>query len=658
MANIFTIGGKTVEDVQIGGKTVQSIFDNTHSVLLWEKSSAEPDYFYLEDRSGAANSISMVSVYAGTMEEWLALEYSTDKQTWTAWDFTQDIPLAADGKVYFRGNNVKFSVSSGNYHSFASTGDVHAGGSVRSLFDKTVPASLNSQATMFGWMFYNMSTLVSVDRYLFSGINYGSAGSWRDTTNLFYDTFGGTSITTPPDLSEVHYVSSATFRETFNLCRQLTSAAPMDVTDINPSATNSFRSAYFNCSSLTDASPMNISFSTAYQYTLYQTFMGDGALVTPPDLSSITVLGNQSMYRTFYACTSLTSLRVGFTQWGSETSTDTNYRSNYQWTYNVRTSGVFTSPTTLPQTRNSEDGTTTADFIPYNWTIAGPDGKLPAPEITVENGTVTITDAGGNPSVTIYYTTDGRDPKTYGTAYTQPFSMPATPSVKAVAVYSGSGSVSDSDVAVCANPSAVMGYKLVPTSSMVNEQTDNLTYMLAGIDGDDYYLMHNSGWTVPSGTTEVYYDNGQRVNVLTYTDSNGNITTYIPVGGVTVANHEFTRTRVTQTGWETRVYLHAYGYLEGNGEEGYEVCTHLRPDGSASSIAQGGGMWYYDFDDAPVSKRKWSLSLRGWGLLEYGAYVPDTYGAGKRFYINTAVGAEPLGTVVVFKATSETIVNI
>ena len=367
MPNIFSIGNKTVDDVQIGGKTVKSIYDNTHSVLLWEKASAEPDYFYFEDRSGAANSVTLTKT--GPMEEWLALEYSTDKQTWTAWDFSQAIPLEADGKVYFRGDNQKFSVSSANYHYFASTGDVHAGGSVRSLFDKTVPASLNSQLTMFGWMFYNMSTLVSVDRYLFSGINYGSAGSWRDTTNLFYNTFVGTSITTPPDLTEVHHVTTGTFRETFNLCRQLTSAAPMDVTDIDPSSTNTFRSAYFNCSALTDASPMRISFPTAYQYTLYQTFMGDSALVTPPDLSSITVLGNQSMYRTFYACPALTSLKVGFTQWGSETSTDTNYRSNYQWTYNVRTSGVFTCPTALPQTRNSEDGTTIADYVPYNWTV-------------------------------------------------------------------------------------------------------------------------------------------------------------------------------------------------------------------------------------------------------------------------------------------------
>lgn len=652
----MTIGGKTVADIQIGGKTVQSIYDNTHSVLLWEKSSAEPDYFYFEDRSGAANSISMVSVYAGTMEEWLALEYSTDKQTWTSWDFTHTIPLAADGKVYFRGDNVKFSVSSGNYHSFASTGDIHAGGSVRSLFDKTVPASLNSQLTMFGWMFNGMSTLVSVDRDLFLGINYGSAGSWRDTTNLFYATFSNTSITTPPDLSEVHHVSGSTFRETFNQCRQLTSAAPMDVNDIEPSSANSFRSAYFQCYALTDATPMNISFSTAYNTTFNNTFTGCRLLVTPPDLSSITVLGNQSMYRTFYGCTALTSLKVGFTQWGSETSTDTNYRSNYQWTYNVNTSGVFYCPSTLTPTRNSADGTTTTDFIPYNWTITGPDGKLPAPEITVENGTVTITDAGGNPSVTIYYTTDGRDPRTYGTAYTQPFSMPATPSVKAVAVYNGSASVSDSDVSVYNNPSTVRGYKLVATNSIFDSSlSDDLHYMLAGVDNGAYYLMHNSGWTNPSGST-AYYDNGQPVSVLSYTDSSNNTVRYIPADSITVSDYEFVCTRVTRAGYTNHVYLHknSAAYLGQNNDESPNVCTALKPNVSSVAVAQGGGMWRYE-SDGPVWNGKVSLKLYATGLLEYGIGNSDYYSAGKRFYLNLEAQAEPLGTVVVFKATSETI---
>ena len=375
---IMRINGQTVKNASINGSDIKEIRNATTQVVLWQK--AAKDYFYFEDRSGAANSISMGSVYAGTTDEWLALEYSTDKDTWTSWDFTQSIPLAANGKVYLRGNNQKFSVSSGNYHYFGSTGNVYAGGSVRSLYDKQVPSTITSNVTMFGWMFYNMTTLVGVDTNLFAGINYGSAGSWRDTTNVFYRTFSGcSSLVTPPDLSGIGYVKGSTFRETFNQCTSLTSAAPTNIIDIDTSATNHFRSMYWQCYALTDASPMHIGFTTTGQYTLYQTFMACNNLVTPPDLTSIATLGNQSLYRAFYGCTSLTSLRVGFTQWGSETSTDPNYRSTYQWTYNVNTNGTFHCPVTLPQTKNSSDNTTSSDFIPYNWVA---DTTMASPTLT------------------------------------------------------------------------------------------------------------------------------------------------------------------------------------------------------------------------------------------------------------------------------------
>ena len=72
-------------------------------------------------------------------------------------------------------------------------------------------------------------------------------------------------------------------------------------------------------------------------------------------------------------------MRVGFTQWGSETSTDSNYRSNYQWTYNINTNGTFHCPVALPQTKNSSDNTTSSDFIPYNWVI---DTEIPEPTLT------------------------------------------------------------------------------------------------------------------------------------------------------------------------------------------------------------------------------------------------------------------------------------
>ena len=248
----ITINSKNPKAITIGGKAVKSLSINGD--VVWRN---EPDYFYFEDRSGAANTISMGSVYAGTTDEWLALEYSTDKETWTSWDFTQSISLAANSKVYFRGNNTKFSVSSGSYHYFESTGDVYAGGSVISLFDKTVPQTKTSNATMFGFMFKDMTHLVGVDTNLFAGIDYGTSGSWRDTTNMFYGTFSGcSSLVTPPDLSGLHYAKGSTFRETFNQCRSLTTAASMNITEIDTSKSNHFRSMYWQCYALTDASPM------------------------------------------------------------------------------------------------------------------------------------------------------------------------------------------------------------------------------------------------------------------------------------------------------------------------------------------------------------------------------------------------------------------
>lgn len=325
-------------------------------------------YFYFEDRSGASNEIGISKT--GDQTEWLTLEYSTDKQNWNNWDFSQTISLAANSKVWLRGDNTKFSVSSSNYHSFSSTGNVYAGGSVRSLFNKNIPTTMDSSVTMFGWMFSEMTNLVGVETNLFTGFNYGSAGSWRDTTNMFYRTFSGcSSLVTPPDLSGIGYARDNTFRETFNQCTSLTTAAAMNITETSENAKYSFRSMYFQCYNLVDASSMSVNCSSTNDSLFYQTFMGDNKLVTPPNFTGITVLGTKTFWKCFYSCTSLTSLNVGFTQWGSDVSTDPNFQATYQWTYNVNTNGTFTCSSALPQTKNSADNTTTSDYIPYNWTV-------------------------------------------------------------------------------------------------------------------------------------------------------------------------------------------------------------------------------------------------------------------------------------------------
>lgn len=373
------INSKAPKAITIGGKAVKSLSINGD--VVWTN---EPDYFYFEDRSGAANTITCAKT--GSDAEWLSLEYSTDKETWTSWDFSQSIQLAANSKVWLRGNNTRFSVSGSNYHSFSSTGNVYAGGSVISLFDKTLPQTKTSNATMFGFMFKDMTHLVGVDTNLFAGIDYGTSGSWRDTTNMFYGTFSGcSSLVTPPDLSGLHYAKGSTFRETFNQCYSLASAAPMNVTEIDTSKTNQFRSMYWQCTSLTDASPMQVTFETAAQYTFYQMFLSCRSLATIPDISSITTAGDQSMYRMFYNCTSLTappdfsvvstvgtgsfsecfygcsSLAVAYTP--NIDSWDTTVFDN--WLYGVAASGTLYADASIASTIPTDN----ASGCPTGWTV-------------------------------------------------------------------------------------------------------------------------------------------------------------------------------------------------------------------------------------------------------------------------------------------------
>lgn len=326
MTNIMTIGGKTVQDIQIGGKTVQSIYDNTHSVLLWER-SAEPDYFYFEDRSGAANSVTLAATLSG--EEWVTLEYSTDGSSWSTWDISQSLPIAANGRVYLRGDNGRMATNSTNKHTFSTTGDVYAGGNAVTMLDSGCDVSNVTLSRAFAYLFENMTTLVGVASGLFAGMSTG-----------------GTD----------------TFRQTFSGCNRLANVPSLNITAIEANAADTFRSTFYQCYALTDASNITFGFTTTYARTLYQTFTGCSALVTPPDLSSITTLGTNALQMVFSGCSSLTSLNVGFTDWGDGSTT-------HNWTRNINTSGAFTCPTALPQAKNSADGTTIADYIPYNWSI-------------------------------------------------------------------------------------------------------------------------------------------------------------------------------------------------------------------------------------------------------------------------------------------------
>ena len=408
MSSVFTIGGKTVKDVTIGNKQVKSIYDNTHQVLLWEN---DPNYLYFEDKSGAANTISVTKT--GDTAEWLALEYSTDKSTWTSWDFSQTLTLPANGKVYLKGSNTYgFGKNNSNYHTFTCTGNYALGGDLFSIMDD----SLDTYPTRFGTRAFNGSTtLVDISKLVFGNRKMmGLVFTW-----MFQNC---TSLVTLPNEIGVSYPSGTDLSSANSHFLQMFQTAPISNYPTFPNITAIGKNGMYRVAQGVLATP-----NTNLSYL---------------DLSNITTLYNSALYQSFGRNTSLEVVKIGISAWGDFVdSSATDYNATYQWLDHVHSTGVFCKTSTLPATRG-------VNYIPNDWSIADLNGKLYTPVITENSGEITIEECDGGTSCQIYYTTDGTTPTpSTGTLYTQPFSVASGTTVKAIVHYAGTRSdlITDSD---------------------------------------------------------------------------------------------------------------------------------------------------------------------------------------------------------------------
>lgn len=406
---IMRIDGQTVKAASINGSDIKEIRNATTQTVLWRKPA--PNYFYFEDRSGAANSISIAKT--GDQAEWLSLEYSTDKETWTSWDFSQTLTLPANGKVYLRGNNTYgFGQNNTNYHTFTCTGDYAVGGDVWSI----------------------MSENVSVITSRFMSRTFQNSATLVDCSQL--------SIPNMP-------MSSTPFTWTFASCTNLTSVMEsIPVTHYGASGENSELYMMFNASYSLTNFPMfpNItSLNKNCMRAIASTSTANpNTTLTYVDLSNIETVYTQALYQAFIHCKALEVVKIGISAWGDfEDSTSDYYDTTHEWLGDVHSTGVFCKNSTLPVTRGN-------NYIPNNWSIADLNGKLYAPVITNNNGTIAIAEAEGGASCQIYYTVDDTTPTPEnGTLYTQPFTVSENVTVKAIAHYNGNRAdlITDSDVA-------------------------------------------------------------------------------------------------------------------------------------------------------------------------------------------------------------------
>ncbi len=580
---IMRIDGQTVKSASINGSDIKEIRNATTQVVLWRKPA--PNYLYFEDRSGETNSISITKT--GDQAEWLSLEYSTDKNTWTTWDFAQTLTLPANGRVYLRGNNTYgFGFNAANYHTFDCTGNYALGGNIWSVMSDNVPIisgrfmsrtfqnsstlvdcsqlsipELPMDSVAFTWTFASCPNLVSVMESIPSTYYYGESGS--DNSHFHQMFIGNLSQTNFPVFPNITYLKKSCMNNI------LSSTTP---------------------------------FNQALEYV---------------DLSNIETVYTQGLYGAFYNCKSLEVAKIGISAWGDyEDSTSDYFNNTLNWLAGVHSTGVFCKNATLPVTRG-------VSYIPNNWSIADLNGKLYAPVITNTNNTITIAEAEGGASCQIFYTVDGTTPTPEnGTLYTQPFIVSSGTTVRAIAHYNGAGSayVSDSDYAeVVTGAITVYGYPFGDNRESGNNLRDNTLYFCVGTpdDGEHYYIMKNSNWStnVYNGQTS-YYDTGTPVTVGT--DINGRL--YIAsteISNPTKYRHQLTRNSGQGIG-------HFIGALQYNPSDTPDPGTRLWEDPNV--YERDKGMWMPSANGAT-----WYTGYR----LKYGPVTHGSNYLGKCFYLST-----------------------
>lgn len=427
------------------------LFDEVSKTLLGNSNITivgEPmQYLYFEDRSGAANTITCTKT--GDQAEWLSLEYSTDRETWSTYDLTQPLTIPANGRVYLRGSNtIGFGKDNSNYHSFTCSGNYALGGDLFSIMDGSLFAYPSRFATK---TFYQSTTLVDISQLDF--------GSKKILATDFIQMFGEcTSLVSLPNTIEVSYASTIDFSTHTSQFTQMFQYDPIANFPTFPNINTIGRDGMYCMNQSLDASP-----NTSLEFV---------------DLSNITTLYYRGLRRAFRNASNLEVVKIGISAWPDFVdSAASDYNATSEWLYNVHSTGVFCKNSTLPVMRGD-------NYIPNNWSIADLNGKLYAPVITDNNGVVTIAEGGGGSSCSIYYTTDNTTPDTTSTLYTQPFARPANSVIKAIAVYSGNlaSLVTNSDVAA---DYPITEMKFVRNTSMeANAASSKAITLLNTIQGD------------------------------------------------------------------------------------------------------------------------------------------------------------------------------
>ena len=291
-----------------------------------------------------------------------ALEYSTDKNTWSEWDGTTYLTSGSNNELYLRGigNTIITGVDAVRW--VLNGNDISCDGNIENLLDyQTV---LNGQHPVMGdycyqSMFNGCTSLITAPElpattlidscynYMFAGctslITAPQLPAMTLATWCYGYMFNGcTSLTQAPELLAAT-LAVGCYQNMFNDCTSLTTAPALPATTL---ADSCYYSMFNGCKSLTTAPELP---ATTLARACYQNmFPGCTSLTTAPELPA-TTLADYCYQSMFYGCTSL---------YVSDTQTPD---AQYEW--RIPTNSVITGTTysqasmftNCPGTRSSDD---------------------------------------------------------------------------------------------------------------------------------------------------------------------------------------------------------------------------------------------------------------------------------------------------------------
>jgi len=268
------------------------------------ESAALPNYFYVEDTSGAANTLSITKSNANAPT--IEVFSSTDQINWTSIGTTSTTAITAtipaNSKLFIKATADSWALSSNNYNRIYCDSRFIVGGNVMSLL---YGDNFEGQTSFPSGSSYNFTRLLYDNIYITDVSNIHLPATTL-AQNCYAAMFQNcTSLTSAPELPATTLASSC-YSGMFAGCTSLTQAPVLPATTL---ASSCYNSMFSGCTSLTEAPALPATTLAGYCYT--GMFGRCTSLTTAPALPATNLQYRQYCYSSmFWGCTSLASAPV------------------------------------------------------------------------------------------------------------------------------------------------------------------------------------------------------------------------------------------------------------------------------------------------------------------------------------------------------------